>query len=101
LASSIFLIVLSIAGESHLATVWRVCFGFGILLPLLVLVLRLRMLSSKLYRKGAIKSELNLYPVSPLLTTNGIVTESVPYQLVFKRYWRTLIGTGGAWYGEL
>jgi len=37
------------------------------------------MLSSKLYRKGAIK-------------------KSVPYQLVFKRYWRTLIGTGGAWF---
>lgn len=50
-----FLIVLSAAGEQHLQTVWRVCFGFGILLPLSVLVFRLRMLSSKLYRKGAIK----------------------------------------------
>ncbi|KAI9445249.1 MFS Git1p-like glycerophosphoinositol permease [Lactarius indigo] len=57
LASSIFLIVLSIVGENHLSTVWRICFGFGILLPLVVLVLRLRMLSSKLYREGAIKSE--------------------------------------------
>jgi hypothetical protein len=56
LAGSVFLIVLSIAGEDHLHTVWRVCFGVGILLPLTVLVFRLRMLSSKLYRKGAIKS---------------------------------------------
>ncbi|KAI0307756.1 MFS Git1p-related glycerophosphoinositol permease [Multifurca ochricompacta] len=58
LASSVFLIVLSIAGENHLPTVWRVCFGVGIVLPLTVLIFRLRMLSSKLYRKGAIKKRV-------------------------------------------
>ncbi|KAG8219895.1 MFS general substrate transporter [Butyriboletus roseoflavus] len=79
LAVSVFLIVLSAAGEQHLQTVWRVCFGFGILLPLTVFVFRLRMLSSKLYRKGAIKRR-------------------VPYRLVVKRYWRSLIGTCGAWF---
>ncbi|KIJ57885.1 hypothetical protein HYDPIDRAFT_44726 [Hydnomerulius pinastri MD-312] len=79
LAVAVFLIVLSAAGEKHLETVWRVCFGFGILLPLTVFFFRLRMLSSKLYRKGAIKRR-------------------VPYWLVFKRYWRTLIGTCGAWF---
>ncbi|KAH8988923.1 major facilitator superfamily domain-containing protein [Lactarius akahatsu] len=79
LASSVFLIVLSIVGENHLSTVWRICFGFGIFLPLGVLVFRLRMLSSELYRKGAIKRR-------------------VPYQLVFKRHWKTLIGTSGAWF---
>jgi len=79
LACSVFLIVLSIAGEDHLNTVWRVCFGVGIVLPLTVLVFRLRMLSSKLYRKSAIK-------------------KGVPYRLVFKRYWRSLIGTCGAWF---
>ncbi|KAF8140134.1 major facilitator superfamily domain-containing protein [Boletus edulis] len=76
LAVSVFLIVLSAAGEHHLQTVWRVCYGFGILLPLTVLVFRMRMLSSKLYRKGAIKRR-------------------VPYGLVVKRYWRPLIGTCG------
>lgn len=76
---SVFLIVLSAAGGNHLETVWRVCFGIGILLPLTVFFFRLRMLSSKLYRKGAIKSR-------------------VPYWLVAKRYWRTLIGTCGAWF---
>ncbi|KAH9173373.1 MFS general substrate transporter [Lactarius sanguifluus] len=79
LASSVFLIALSIAGENHLSTVWRICFGFGIFLPVGVLVFRLRMLSSKLYRKSAIKRR-------------------VPYHLVSKRYWRTLIGTGGTWF---
>ncbi|KAH7931102.1 MFS general substrate transporter [Leucogyrophana mollusca] len=75
----VFLIVISAAGENHLETVWRVCFGFGILLPLTVFFFRLRMMSSKLYRKGAIKRR-------------------VPYMLVFKRYWRSLIGTCGAWF---
>jgi MFS family permease len=79
LASSVFLIVLSIAGEDHLSTVWRVCFGFGIFLPLMVLVFRLRMLSSKLFRKGAIKRR-------------------VPYHLVLKNYWRSLVGTSGTWF---
>jgi hypothetical protein len=58
LAVSIFLIVLSAAGEDHLQIVWRVCFGIGIVLPLTVLGFRLRMLNSKLYRKGAIKRVL-------------------------------------------
>jgi hypothetical protein len=30
----------------------------------------------------------------------GLLTERVPYLLVFKRYWRPLIGTGGVWYGQ-
>ncbi|KZS96082.1 MFS Git1p-like glycerophosphoinositol permease [Sistotremastrum niveocremeum HHB9708] len=79
LAVSVFLIALSAAGEQHLPTVWRVCFGVGILLPVTVFFLRLRMLSSKLYRKGAIKRK-------------------VPYWLVVRRYWKSLIGTCGAWF---
>ncbi|GJJ06255.1 hypothetical protein Clacol_000446 [Clathrus columnatus] len=79
LAVAVFLIVLSAAGEDHLNTVWRVCFGIGILLPLTVFYFRIRMLSSKLYRKGAIK-------------------HNVPYWLMIKRYWRALIGTCGAWF---
>lgn len=55
LAVSVFLIVLSAAGENHLNTVWRVCFGVGIALPLTVFYFRMRMLNSLLYKKGAIK----------------------------------------------
>lgn len=78
LAVSVFLIVLSAAGENNLQTVWRVCFGVGIALPLTVFYFRLRMMTSSLYRKGAIKRR-------------------VPYWLGFKRYWRAMIGTCGAW----
>ncbi|KNZ71992.1 putative metabolite transport protein GIT1 [Termitomyces sp. J132] len=78
LAVSVFLVVLSAAGTDHLQTVWRVCFGVGIVLPLAVFYFRLRMVHSKLYRDGAIKRR-------------------VPYMLVIKRYWWSLIGTCGSW----
>jgi hypothetical protein len=45
------------------------------------------MLSSKLYRKGAIKSEHNMYPVSPSLTINGLGTERVPHQALLEVTW--------------
>lgn len=36
LSVSIFLIVLSAAGPNHLSTIWRVCFGIGVIFPLTV-----------------------------------------------------------------
>lgn len=79
LAVIIFLIVLSAATTKHLSTVWRVCFGIGCLFPLAVFYFRIRMLNSKLYRRGAIKNR-------------------VPYGLVLRYYWKSLIGTCGAWF---
>ncbi|KAI9811882.1 MAG: Plasma membrane permease, mediates uptake of glycerophosphoinositol and glycerophosphocholine [Pycnora praestabilis] len=79
LAISIFLIVYKICTQRHLSTVWRVTFGIGCLLPLTVFYFRIKMLNSKLYRRGAI-------------------TRRVPYWLVLKYYWRSLIGTCGAWF---
>ncbi|KAI0411823.1 major facilitator superfamily domain-containing protein [Xylaria grammica] len=76
---SVFLIVLSAAGANHLNTVWRVCFGIGVIWPLSVFYFRWKMLNSKLYRRGAIKKR-------------------VPYKLVIRYYWKTLIGTCGAWF---
>jgi MFS family permease len=57
----------------------RVCFGIGCLLPLSVFYFRIRMLNSVLYRRGAIKRQ-------------------VPYGLVLRYYWKSLIGTCGAWF---
>jgi hypothetical protein len=79
LAVAIFLIVLSTAGEENLSTIWRVCFGIGCIWPLTVFYFRLKMLNSNLYRRGAIKKR-------------------VPYLLVFQYYWKSLIGTCGAWF---
>ncbi|KAL1895457.1 Plasma membrane permease, mediates uptake of glycerophosphoinositol and glycerophosphocholine [Sporothrix stenoceras] len=79
LAIIVFMIVLSAAGTNHLSTVWRVCMGIGVIFPLSVFYFRLKMLNSKLYRRGAIKKR-------------------VPYKLVLRYYWKTLIGTCGAWF---
>ncbi|ETS80877.1 metabolite transport protein GIT1 [Pestalotiopsis fici W106-1] len=79
LAVIIFLIVISAAGVTHLSTVWRVCFGIGCIIPLVIFYFRIKMLNSKLYRRGAIKKK-------------------VPYLLVFRYYWKDLIGTAGAWF---
>lgn len=79
LASSIFLIVLSAATMDHPSTIWRVCFGVGIIFPLSIFYWRVKMINSKLYRRGAIRRK-------------------VPYVLVVRYYWKSLIGTCGAWF---
>lgn len=79
LAVSLFLIVFEACGEAHYSTVWRICFGLGCFLPLSVFYFRLKMLNSVLYRRGAIK-------------------RGVPYGLVLRYYWKSLIGTCGAWF---
>lgn len=76
----VFIIVWSAAqGDKHLSTIWRVCFGLGIIWPLTVFYFRWKMATPRLYKKGAIKKK-------------------VPYGLVLKFYWRRLIGTCGAWF---
>ncbi|PWY64790.1 MFS general substrate transporter [Aspergillus sclerotioniger CBS 115572] len=75
----VFLIVFSACHQSHYSTVWRVCFGIGCIWPLSVFYFRWRMLNSALYRRGAIKKQ-------------------VPYGLVIRYYWKSLIGTCGAWF---
>lgn len=75
----VFLIVLSAAGATRYSTIWRVCMAIGCIFPLSIFYFRLKMLNSKLYRRGAIKKK-------------------VPYGLVLRYYWKDLIGTCGAWF---
>ncbi|CEQ41678.1 SPOSA6832_03435, partial [Sporobolomyces salmonicolor] len=80
-ACSLYLIVFEAAGglDANLSTVWRTVFGISVVPPLAIFVFRLRMLNSKLYRQGAIQKR-------------------VPYPLVIRYYWKSLIGTAGAWF---
>ncbi len=75
----IFLIVYCAAGGEHLSTIWRVCFGLGIIWPLSIFYFRYKMATSHLYKTSAMK-------------------KNVPYWLVFKYYWPRLIGTCGCWF---
>ena len=79
LATSIFLIVLQATTLNHKSTLWRTCFGIGIIFPVAVFYWRIKMLNSVLYRRGAIRRR-------------------VPYRLVFRFYWRRLLGTCGTWF---
>lgn len=80
-ACILYLIVLQAAGglNANLSTVWRTVFGISVIPPLAVFFFRLRMLNSQLYRKGAIQHK-------------------VPYALTIRFYWKSLIGTAGAWF---
>lgn len=75
----IFLIVYCAAGPEHLSTIWRVCFGLGVIWPLSIFYFRYKMATSHLYKASAMK-------------------KNVPYWLVLKYYWPRLIGTCGCWF---
>ncbi|RCK67762.1 putative metabolite transport protein GIT1 [Candida viswanathii] len=77
-ALCIFLIVNRICG-SHLDAIWRTMFAIGCFWPLSVFYFRLKMVTSELYTKSAIK-------------------EVAPYWLAIKYYWPRMIGTCVAWF---
>ncbi|EGW32861.1 uncharacterized protein SPAPADRAFT_65885 [Spathaspora passalidarum NRRL Y-27907] len=74
----IFLIVNRITG-THYDGLWRTMFAIGAFWPLSVFYFRLKMVTSELYTKSAIK-------------------QRVPYWLALKYFWPRLIGTTVAWF---
>lgn len=74
------LIFLKMFGEDHLRAVWRVSLGFGIVPALLVLIWRSRMPESATFEK------------------ESMTRVRTPWWLVFKRYWRSIIGVSLAWF---
>lgn len=78
-AGIVALIVLAAYNERVSSGVWRVSFGLGLVLPVLLFFFRMRIINSTQYRKHAIKRR-------------------IPYWLALKKYWRPLIGCAGAWF---
>ncbi|TNY18211.1 major facilitator superfamily domain-containing protein [Rhodotorula diobovata] len=80
-ACSLYLIVFAAAGgtDANYSTVWRTVFGISVIPPLIVLLFRLRMVNSKLYRDSAIQ-------------------RGPPLLLTARFYWKSLVGTCGAWF---
>lgn len=69
-----------ICGENHLRLVWRLSYGLGLVPAIGILLWRLVILQEpSTYKHNAIK-------------------RNVPYLLVFKRYWRSIIGVSLAWW---
>ena len=80
-AVSVFLIIFVAAGGDggDYNIVWRIAFAIGCVPPLSVFYFRLKMLNSSMYRRSSIKHKM-------------------PWLLVFRHYWREIIGTAGAWF---
>jgi MFS family permease len=74
----VFLIVNKICGSHHSA-LWRTMFAIGAFWPLSIFYFRMKLATSELYKKSAIKRR-------------------VPYLLVLRYYWRRMIGTMIAWF---
>ncbi|KAF9918518.1 Plasma membrane permease, mediates uptake of glycerophosphoinositol and glycerophosphocholine [Lobosporangium transversale] len=76
--SALFPLILGAAGCSY-PVIWRASFAFGVLPPLSVMYFRFKMDNSQIFQKNSMK-------------------KNVPYLLIFRRYWKYLLGTGGSWF---
>ncbi|EME78558.1 uncharacterized protein MYCFIDRAFT_64398 [Pseudocercospora fijiensis CIRAD86] len=79
IAGCVALIVLAAYNYRTSEGVWRICFGLGFVLPVVLFFFRIRMIESTQYRKHAMKKK-------------------IPYLLVIKRYWKPMLGTSLAWF---
>ncbi|KIM54389.1 hypothetical protein SCLCIDRAFT_31167 [Scleroderma citrinum Foug A] len=79
-AAFVPLVLYWIFGPNHLRAVWRLSLGLGVVPALAVLLWRLRMDDPDCYKKNSMK------------------TVSIPYWLVIKRYWKSLLGLSLAWF---
>ncbi|KAL3963474.1 hypothetical protein ACCO45_000478 [Purpureocillium lilacinum] len=78
--AGIVAIIVLVAYHNHLSDgLWRVNFGIGITLPVVLLFFRLRLVNSTQYHKHAMKKQ-------------------IPYLLVLRRYWKPMLGTSLAWF---
>ncbi|KAL5358250.1 major facilitator superfamily domain-containing protein [Aspergillus floccosus] len=78
-AGIVALIVLACYHQQVSPGVWRITFGLGLVLPIVICFFRIRMINSTQYKRHAIKSQY-------------------PYKLVLKRYWKPMLGTSLAWF---
>lgn len=79
LASIIPMILLLITRDTHYELIWRLSVGLGAVLPLSIFYYRLVVKTSNTFDKY------------------GQSSISLPYKLIFRKYWKTFIGTAGVW----
>ncbi|SPO41487.1 related to GIT1 - Glycerophosphoinositol transporter also able to mediate low-affinity phosphate transport [Pseudozyma flocculosa] len=108
-AVSVFLIVLSASGYSYhpgpgvppatpddmrrLDIIWRVCFGFGCLPPLIIFAFRWRMLNSNLYRKNAIRKRVPYLLAIKRVFSSTLIASIIPgASLKELAEWQLLLG---------
>ncbi|KAL0939821.1 uncharacterized protein CTRU02_206431 [Colletotrichum truncatum] len=78
-SSIVSLIVIAAYNGQASDGIWRICFGIGIFLPLVIFFFRMRLADSQQYQKHAIQ-------------------QNIPYWLAIKFYWKALLGCCTAWF---
>ncbi|KAI8165076.1 Glycerophosphoinositol permease 1 [Colletotrichum sp. SAR 10_70] len=78
-SSIVSLIVIAAYNGEASDGIWRICFGIGIFLPLVIFFFRMRLVDSQQYKKHAIQ-------------------QNIPYKLALKFYWKPLLGCCSAWF---
>ncbi|KAI8288341.1 hypothetical protein K4K60_011133 [Colletotrichum sp. SAR11_57] len=78
-SSIVSLIVIAAYNGQASDGIWRICFGIGIFLPLVIFFFRMRLVDSQQYKKHAIQ-------------------KNIPYKLALKFYWKPLLGCCSAWF---
>jgi len=79
MAGVVALIVLAAYGQHINDGVWRVSFGLGFVIPVVLMFFRIRIINSSQFRKHAMKRQ-------------------IPYRLVIKRYWKPMVGMCLSWF---
>ncbi|KAF8885496.1 major facilitator superfamily domain-containing protein, partial [Infundibulicybe gibba] len=80
-AALVSVIVIAAYGGKATNGVWRICFGVGIFLPLVIFLFRLRIVNSTQFHKHAIRDK-----------------RKFPLWLAVRRYWKPLLGCAGTWF---
>jgi len=80
MSSFVPLVLFWIFGNNHLRAVWRLSLGLGVIPALAVLIWRLNMQNPSHYRKNSMRDT------------------RIPYWLVFKRYWVSLLAISLTWF---
>ncbi|KZL69559.1 metabolite transporter [Colletotrichum incanum] len=78
-SSIVSLVVIAAYNGEASDGIWRICFGIGIFLPLVIFFFRMRLVDSQQYQKHAIQ-------------------KNIPYWLAIKFYWKALLGCCSAWF---
>ncbi|TQV95629.1 hypothetical protein V2A60_000814 [Cordyceps javanica] len=78
-SSIVSLIVIAAYGGRANDGIWRICFGIGIFLPMVIFFFRMRLVDSSQYERHAIQ-------------------RNIPYKLALKLYWKPLLGCCSAWF---
>lgn len=92
------LVLLWIFGTNHLRVVWRLSLGLGVIPAMAVFIWRLSRHLRVLVTSSLFTSSFSEMENPEAYKRSSMKHAKVPYLLIFKRYWRSLIAVSAAWF---